>query len=139
MSMPWIPVHWPWPETTVRAEEKATAPQNIVGLGVGAGRGAEDNIALGQDEGVALGVDEGAAVGIGEGADDGDALGVAVGVAEGPELGQDDGDALDVSFDALDMNMDAYDLGVPRCCGAFTPSTRVVSRNDGSGWFLFRF
>ena len=33
---------------------------------------------------------------------------------------------------------DAVDLGVPRCCGAFTPSTRVVSRNDGSGWFLFR-
>ena len=31
------------------------------------------------------------------------------------------------------------DLGVPRCGGAFTPSTRVVSRNDGSGWFLFRF
>ncbi len=30
------------------------------------------------------------------------------------------------------------DLGVPRCCGAFTPSTRLVSRNDGSGWFLFR-
>jgi hypothetical protein len=28
---------------------------------------------------------------------------------------------------------DAVDLGVPRCCGAFTPSTRVVSRNDGSG------
>ena len=26
----------------------------------------------------------------------------------------------------------------PRCCGAFTPSTRVVSRNDGSGWFLCR-
>ena len=24
-------------------------------------------------------------------------------------------------------------------CGGFTPSTRVVSRNDGSGWFLFRF
>ena len=24
-------------------------------------------------------------------------------------------------------------------CGAFTPSTRVVSRNDGSGWSLFRF
>ena len=31
------------------------------------------------------------------------------------------------------------DLGVPRCCGAFTPSTRVVSRTDGRGWFLFRF
>ena len=27
------------------------------------------------------------------------------------------------------------DPGVPRC---FTPSTRVVSRNDGSGWFLLR-
>jgi hypothetical protein len=23
------------------------------------------------------------------------------------------------------------DLGVPRCCGAFTPSTRVVSRRGG--------
>ena len=32
-----------------------------------------------------------------------------------------------------------YDLGVPRCCGAFTPSTRVVSRRGGRGWFLFRF
>ena len=31
------------------------------------------------------------------------------------------------------------DLGVPSCAGAFTPSTRLVSRNDGSGWFLFRF
>jgi len=30
-------------------------------------------------------------------------------------------------------------LGVPRCCGAFTPSTRVVSRRGGRGWFLFRF
>ena len=27
-------------------------------------------------------------------------------------------------------------LGVPRC---FTPSTRVVAMNDGSGWFLLRF
>ena len=35
--------------------------------------------------------------------------------------------------------MMAVYLGVPRCCGAFTPSTRVVSRNDGRGWFLFRF
>ena len=32
-----------------------------------------------------------------------------------------------------------YYFGVLRCCGAFTPSTRVVSRNDGRGWFLFRF
>ncbi len=30
-------------------------------------------------------------------------------------------------------------FGVPRCCGAFTPSTRLVSRNDGRGWSLFRF
>ena len=30
------------------------------------------------------------------------------------------------------------DLGVPSCCGAFTPSTRLVSRNDGRGWSLFR-
>ena len=29
------------------------------------------------------------------------------------------------------------DLGVPRCCGAFTPSTRVVSRRGDRGWFLF--
>ena len=32
-----------------------------------------------------------------------------------------------------------HDLGVPRCCGAFTPSTRVVSRRGGRRWFLFRF
>ena len=32
-----------------------------------------------------------------------------------------------------------HDLSVPRCCGAFTPSTRVVSRRGGRGWFLFRF
>ena len=31
-----------------------------------------------------------------------------------------------------------YDLGVPRCCGAFTPSTRLVSIRRGRGWFLFR-
>ena len=27
--------------------------------------------------------------------------------------------------------------GVPSCRDAFTPSTRLVSRNDGGGWFLF--
>ena len=31
------------------------------------------------------------------------------------------------------------DLGVPRCCGAFTPSTRLVSMRRGRGWFLFGF
>ena len=34
---------------------------------------------------------------------------------------------------------DLYYLGVPRCCGGFTPSTRVVSRRGGRGWSLFRF
>ena len=29
--------------------------------------------------------------------------------------------------------------GVPRCCGAFTPSTRIVSRRECRGWFLFGF
>ena len=32
-----------------------------------------------------------------------------------------------------------YDLGVPRCCGAFTPSTRLVSVREGAGWSSFRF
>ena len=27
------------------------------------------------------------------------------------------------------------DLGVPRCCGAFTPSTRLASIRRGRGWF----
>ena len=31
-----------------------------------------------------------------------------------------------------------YDLGVPLCRGAFTPSTRLVSIRRGRGWFLFR-
>ncbi|MAT46419.1 MAG: hypothetical protein CMO35_03195 [Verrucomicrobiaceae bacterium] len=30
-------------------------------------------------------------------------------------------------------------LGVLRCCGAFTPSTRLVSIRRGRGWFLLRF
>jgi hypothetical protein len=44
-------------------------------------------------------------------------------------------------FDLRDQADEArrHDLGVPRCCGAFTPSTRVVSRRGGRGWFLFRF
>ena len=36
-------------------------------------------------------------------------------------------------------HMEESDLGVPSCGGAFTPSTRLVSRNDGRGWFLCRF
>ena len=30
-------------------------------------------------------------------------------------------------------------LGVPRCCGAFTPSMRLVFIRRGRGWFLFGF
>ena len=30
-----------------------------------------------------------------------------------------------------------YDLGVPRCGGAFTPSTRHVSVREGAGWSFF--
>ena len=33
---------------------------------------------------------------------------------------------------------DGRDLGVLRCCGAFTPSTRLASIRRGRGWFLFR-
>ena len=31
------------------------------------------------------------------------------------------------------------DLGVLKCCGAFTPSTRLASRREGAGWSVFRF
>ena len=41
--------------------------------------------------------------------------------------------------EACVASMGTVDLGVPRCCGAFTPSTRVVSGRAGGGWFLFRF
>ena len=34
--------------------------------------------------------------------------------------------------------MGVHGLGVPRCCGAFTPSTRLVSIRRGRGWFIFR-
>ena len=39
----------------------------------------------------------------------------------------------------LDFAVTLYDLGVPRCCGAFMPSTRVVSKRGGRGWSRFRF
>ena len=31
-----------------------------------------------------------------------------------------------------------HDLGVPRCCGAFTPSMRLVSIREAAGWLIFR-
>ena len=48
-----------------------------------------------------------------------------------------------VSDDAKDLIkkmlvVDPDKRSIPASCGAFTPSTRLVSRNDGSGWFLFR-
>ena len=39
----------------------------------------------------------------------------------------------------FDDDDEACARGVLRCCGAFTPSMRVVSRNDGSGWSFFQF
>ena len=33
-------------------------------------------------------------------------------------------------------NLQECDLGVLRCCGAFTPSTRLVSMREGAGWSL---
>ena len=45
-----------------------------------------------------------------------------------------------------DLVMNMCVLGVPscggafpRCCGASTPSRRVVSIREGAGWFLLRF
>ena len=37
-----------------------------------------------------------------------------------------------------DQDHDGCDLGVPRCYGASTPSTRVIFERGGRGWFLFR-
>ena len=34
-------------------------------------------------------------------------------------------------------DLDLREYGVTSCCGGFTSLTRVVSRNDGRGWFLF--
>ena len=42
-----------------------------------------------------------------------------------------------ISETAMNQASSRSHLGVLRCGGAFTPSTRVVSRNDGSGWSLF--
>jgi hypothetical protein len=39
-------------------------------------------------------------------------------------------------FATGDMDLRAH-LGVLRCCGAFTPSTRLVSIRRGHGWFNF--
>jgi len=41
--------------------------------------------------------------------------------------------------DAVEENEAVKNCTIPVSCGAFTPSTRVVSRRGGRGWFLFRF
>ena len=38
----------------------------------------------------------------------------------------------------IDWDMAGAYLGVLRCCGAFTPSARVVSGRGGRGYFYFR-
>ena len=43
----------------------------------------------------------------------------------------------DVTLERDEDVLDTCDLGVPRCCGAFTPSTRLVSIRRDRGWFLF--
>ena len=48
----------------------------------------------------------------------------------------DDSDSEDFEDEGFD---DLLEFGVPRCCGAFTPSTRVDSGRAGLGWSFFRF
>ena len=50
----------------------------------------------------------------------------------------------DISFEEFfdftqKLTFHMADLGVPSCGGAFTSLIRLVSGNDGSGWFLFGF
>ena len=49
-------------------------------------------------------------------------------------LANDEGQYFQNYVNAIDV---MFDLGVPWCCGAFTPSTRIVSRRGCRGWFLF--
>ena len=44
----------------------------------------------------------------------------------------------DDAMDSTNEKYPWYDLGVPLCRDAFTPSTRLVSIRRGRGWFLFR-
>ena len=46
--------------------------------------------------------------------------------------------AMRVVHEEMSGFFEQHDRGVPSCGGAFTPSTRLVSRNDGSGWSFFR-
>ena len=52
------------------------------------------------------------------------------------EVDSDDGWDIDIEMHNANISCD---LRVLKCCGAFTPSTRVVSGRAGGGWSLFRF
>jgi len=54
-------------------------------------------------------------------------------------LEKDARDAADAADAAMEAEEKRCDLGVPRCCSGFMPSTRVVSGRAGDGWSLFRF
>ena len=47
--------------------------------------------------------------------------------------------AMRVVHEEMSGFFEQRDRGVPRCCGASTPSTRVVSGRAGGGWSLFLF
>ena len=55
------------------------------------------------------------------------------------DFGSGAGFYVDASVYPWSQYYNMYDLGVPRCCGAFTPSTRLVTIRGGRGWFIFRF
>ena len=44
-----------------------------------------------------------------------------------------------IDKETTEMACKDVDLGVLRCCGAFTPSTRLVAIARCRGWFVFRF
>ena len=48
------------------------------------------------------------------------------------------GHAGHAEFGLLPAQISVLYLAVPRCCGALTPSTRLVSVREGAGWSFFR-
>ena len=60
-------------------------------------------------------------------------------VGEGDRVLYGKFDGTSVKYCGEDHQLIKDDGTISASRGAFTPSTRVVSRNDGSGWSLFRF
>ena len=60
-------------------------------------------------------------------------------VTEGDRVLYGKFDGTSVKYCGEDHQLIKDDGTISASRGAFTPSTRVVSRNDGSGWSLFRF